>query len=65
MEAKPTNPAAPAPKTPEADAEYHSYVGHVIPWYVRLCWLGFWILFLWYVFRWLIPALKREMVSPP
>ena len=51
--------------SPEADAENHRYVGHAIPWYVRALWLGFWVLCIWYVLRWLIPALKLEMVSPP
>ena len=67
-----TPPDAPSPTTPmpPADAdykpgEYHRYVGHAIPWYVRALWLGFWILCIWYVLTWLIPALKLEMVAPP
>jgi hypothetical protein len=43
----------------------HSYVGHAIPWFVRLLWLGFWIICITYILTWLVPALKKEIVSPP
>jgi hypothetical protein len=66
METKtPDTPPPAPPHSPEAEAVNHSYIGHVIPWYVRALWLGFWVLCIWYVLRWLIPALKLEMVSPP
>lgn len=51
--------------SPEVEAQSHNYVGHAIPWYVRLIWLGFWILCIAYILQWLIPALKTEIVSPP
>lgn len=66
MEANtPSQTATAPPNSPQAEAKNHCYVGHVIPWYVRLMWLGFWILCIWYVLRWLIPALKLEIMSPP
>jgi hypothetical protein len=59
-----SQPMAPA-GSPQAEAENHHYVGAAIPWYVRVLWLGFWVLCIWYILSWLIPALKLEMVSPP
>ncbi len=51
--------------SPESEGKNHSYVGHAIPWYVRLIWLGFWILCIAYILRWLVPALKVELINPP
>lgn len=61
----PQGPAQPPPGSAEAEGKNHRYVGHAIPWYVRLLWVGFWMLCIWYVLRWLLPALKVEIVSPP
>ena len=70
-------PAAPVPLTPaaqpfavenpspEEEGKYLNYVGHQIPWYVRLLWLIFWIASAWYVIRLLLPALDAELLSPP
>jgi len=55
----------PLDTAPETEAKNHSYVGNTIPWYVRLLWLGFWVLCIAYVFQWLIPALKKEIIHPP
>jgi hypothetical protein len=57
--AKPDNTA------PEIEAKNHAYLGNVIPWYVRLLWVGFWILCVAYILRWLVPALKSEIANPP
>jgi hypothetical protein len=56
---------APERTTPETDSKYHAYIGNVIPWYVRLLWVGFWILCISYILTWLVPALKTELVRPP
>ena len=61
-------PATAAPyenSTPEEEGRFHNYVGHQIPWYVRLLWLLFWIASAWYVVRLLLPALDSELLSPP
>jgi hypothetical protein len=50
---------------PGVEGKNHAYVGNAIPWYVRLLWVGFWILFVAYILRWLIPALKVEISNPP
>jgi hypothetical protein len=49
----------------EAEGRFLNYVGHQIPWYVRLLWLLFWCLSAWYVIQFLLPALDSELLSPP
>lgn len=51
----------PESTTPLDDRRFHRYVGNRIPWYVRALWIGFWIFALWYVLRFLIPALQIEL----
>ncbi|HBH54535.1 MAG TPA: hypothetical protein DDY91_21850 [Planctomycetaceae bacterium] len=51
--------------TPVEEGRYHTYVGHVIPWYVRVAWILFWIGSAAYVLRYLLPALQRELGNPP
>lgn len=76
MNPTPTNastPSAPAtfdyapPITTSAEEEgrFHNYVGHAIPWFVRVVWLLFWCLAAWYVIVLLLPALEVELLSPP
>jgi hypothetical protein len=59
---------APAPADPhsaEAEHRHHRYVGNYIPWYVHLLWLAFWIFAIAYVISFQLPALQREVLSPP
>jgi hypothetical protein len=49
----------------EAESQYHNYTGNRIPWYVRLLWLGFWVLAVYYVVSYLVPALSVELAAPP
>ncbi|GIX05554.1 MAG: hypothetical protein KatS3mg114_1423 [Planctomycetaceae bacterium] len=58
-----TNPASDG--RPEQELSYHRYAGNVIPWYVRLMWLVFWIFALAYWVRNLLPALQTELLTPP
>lgn len=51
--------------SPEAEKKLHRYVGNRIPWYVHLIWVSFWIFAVWYVLRYLFPAIQREFLSPP
>ncbi len=51
--------------TPEDEGRWHTYVGNRIPWYVRLIWLGFWVLAVYYTISYLFPALQIEIASPP
>jgi len=49
----------------ETEHRWHSYVGHRIPWYVRLMWLSFWVFAVYYTIVYLFPTLQMEIVSPP
>ena len=49
--------------TAEGEHQYHHYTGNRIPWYVRLMWLGFWILAVVYTIRFLFPAVQVELFS--
>jgi hypothetical protein len=49
----------------EADSMFHKYRGNQIPWYVRMMWLGFWILAVTYTIRYLFPALQAELFTRP
>ena len=44
-----------------SEGEYHNYTSNSIPWYVRLMWLGFWILAITYTIRFLFPAVQSEL----
>ncbi len=61
----PTNADAAPPDSAAAENRYHSYTGTRIPWYVRLIWIGFWILAVYYVIQYLFPDLQREVLTPP
>ena len=45
-----------------SEGQYHNYTGNRIPWYVRLMWLGFWILAVVYTIRYLFPAVQVELL---
>ena len=47
------------------EGQFHTYVNSRIPWYVRLMWLGFWVLATAYVILYLFPALQVEITNPP
>ncbi|MBX3427357.1 MAG: hypothetical protein KF688_16885 [Pirellulales bacterium] len=47
------------------ESRFHNYVGNRIPWYVRLLWLGFWVLAVVYVIKYLFPILPVEIADPP
>lgn len=51
--------------TPEQDLKHHTYVSSVIPWYVRLMWLIFWIFAAAYVIQNFLPAIQTELLTPP
>ncbi len=49
----------PAEFSPGDDKQFHTYVTHRIPWYVRAMWIGFWIGAIWYVVKYAIPMAKN------
>jgi hypothetical protein len=51
--------------TPEQESRFHTYAGNVIPWYVRLIWLAFWIFAIGYVISNFLPAIQSELLAPP
>jgi hypothetical protein len=51
--------------TPEQELKYHTYTGNLIPWYVRLIWVMFWIFAIGYGIAYFLPAIQIEMVTPP
>ncbi len=57
--------STPPSGTPEKELQYHTYVSSVIPWYVRLIWLVFWIFAAAYVIRNFLPAIQTELLTPP
>ena len=61
-----TVPDRSVPNTPpEEENKHHDYVSHTIPWYVHILWICFWILAISYVLIYQVPALRREILSPP
>ncbi|MBI3864304.1 MAG: hypothetical protein HY290_20665 [Planctomycetia bacterium] len=57
--------SVPEARTPVEEHRHHTYVGTRIPWYVRLMWVAFWVMAIAYVITYLLPALQRELISPP
>jgi hypothetical protein len=57
--------AASEADTPEAEHRNHRYLGNYIPWFVHVMWVSFWALAVYYVLRYLLPALQQEFLTPP
>ena len=51
--------------TAEQEHQYHHYTGNDIPWYVRVMWLGFWVLAIVYTIRFMFPAIRVELFELP
>jgi hypothetical protein len=49
----------PIESSAQEDKQFHTYVTHRIPWYVRTMWIGFWIGAIWYVVKFAIPMAKN------
>lgn len=49
----------------QEEGRHHTYAGYTIPWYVHLLWISFWLLCVYYVLAYLVPALRTEIVNPP
>jgi len=45
------------------EKKYHKYVSNDIPWYVRVLWLGFWVLAVVYTVRFMFPAIQLELIT--
>lgn len=60
-----TNSESVEQPTPEDEHVFHHYRGNVIPWYVRMIWIGFWIFTVYYIITYFFPAMRVELISPP
>ena len=49
----------------QTEGRWHSYVGSRIPWYVRMIWLFYWVIAVYYTISYVFPALQVEIVTPP
>jgi len=47
---------------PEHEARHHTYTSNVIPWYVRLIWILFWIFVIYYGVKYFLPAIQEELL---
>jgi hypothetical protein len=57
--------STPDPDAPEKESRFHTYSSHVIPWYVRMIWVFFWIFAISYAIRNFLPAIQTELLAPP
>jgi len=59
-----TATATPAEERAKAEQEHrhHTYTSNVIPWYVRLIWILFWIFAIYYGITYFLPAIQSEMI---
>ena len=55
----------PEPGTPEQESRFHTYASHVIPWYIRVMWLVFWVFAISYAISDFLPAIQTELLAPP
>lgn len=44
--------------TPAEENRFHTYTTHDIPWYIRIMWVVFWVLAIYYVVKWAVPMAK-------
>ena len=51
--------------SPQQEQQYHTYVSNVIPWYIRVMWLIFWVLAIGYAIANFLPAIQSELLAPP
>lgn len=53
------------PGSPESERQYHYYSSHVIPWYVHVLWVSFWIFAIGYLWIFALPSVGPEIANPP
>lgn len=49
----------------DQDSRQLTYVSNAIPWFVRMMWLLFWIFAIAYAVTFFLPAIQKELVTPP
>lgn len=55
----------PRPATARDEGRFHNYITSVIPWYIHVVWISFWVFAISYFLMMVIPAVKIELVNPP
>lgn len=55
----------PESSTAESEHRFHDYTTNRIPWYVRMIWIVFWAIAIYYAVVHLFPNLQVELVNPP
>lgn len=50
--------------SPAEENRFHTYATHHIPWYIRIMWVVFWVLAVYYVIRWAVPMAKVFFKQP-
>lgn len=53
------------PSTAGDESRHLTYTSNVIPWFIRLMWVVFWIFAIGYAISFFLPAIQRELVTPP
>lgn len=48
-------------RSAELEHQFHHYHGNEIPRYVRVMWMGFWVLTIVYCIRYMFPAIQTEL----
>ena len=61
---EPQTPDRPEQTSAAVESRFHTYVGNRIPWYVRLLWLCFWVVAVYYVITYLFPDLQTAIFNP-
>lgn len=51
--------------TPDQDGRQLTYLSNTIPWFVRFMWVVFWIFAVAYAIAFFLPAIQKELVTPP
>ena len=62
---KPTMTTKTESGSAQQESRFHTYSSHVIPWYIRLMWIVFWIFAIAYVVANFLPAIQTELLTPP
>ena len=53
------------PSTAGDEVRHLTYTSNAIPWFVRLMWVVFWIFAIGYAISFFLPAIQKELVTPP
>lgn len=55
----------PDARTPEEEKKHQRYLGNFIPWNIPVLWVMFTIFVIYYTLRYIFPAMRVELITPP